>query len=470
MQAEVVEHEMLTPQVFSRQVLPIERVFLRSPAANISLVARVNGFIAEDLFQAALAKVQQAHPLLGVRVHLNDDQEAVFTSDEVPPFPVKICPRTSEDQWFQEILEQHHLPFNVERGPLVRFILLRSPTISEIIIFCQHMICDGMSLAFLMKDILLHLGDPSRRPDPPVEAPLLVPDNFPVNISRSLLARLFMRKINNSWKKHKVIFDYEDFRAIHRAYWNNYTYGVLPIEMTAAETADFAARCRQNQVTVTSALCAAFLAARQEVLGDEDSKPTVYVPVDLRSRLKTSVSESLGLYASGVKFKFRYDPKRSHWDNTRALSKQLGKEVKGDKVFQNIVNMDLMVPTLWDAQSFSFLGKVVSSKSDRYPKLSGFSNDEKNPAVKLNKGIRNKAPELSVTNLGRLDFPLTYGPFELDTFYFVPSTGPFLEIVLGVVTAGRKLTITVNYIEENITKATAKAIKERATKYLHSSH
>ena len=143
---------------------------------------------------------------------------------------------------------------------------------SEIIIFCQHMICHGMSLAFLMRDILLHLGDPSRKPDIPVESPLLVPDNFPVKVSGSLLARLIMRKINNSWKKHKLIFGYEDFREIHRAYWNNYTYGVLTIEMTEEETLDFAARCRQNQVTVTSALCTAFLAAQLEVLGNGNVK------------------------------------------------------------------------------------------------------------------------------------------------------------------------------------------------------
>jgi len=74
---------------------------------------------------------------------------------------------------------------------------------------------------------------------------------------------------------------------------------------------------------------------------------------------------------------------------------------------------------------------MVSIGSDRYQKLSVFSNDKKNPAVRLNKVIRQKTPELSVTNLGRLDFPLKYGPFELDKFYFVPSAGPFLEIVLG---------------------------------------
>jgi NRPS condensation-like uncharacterized protein len=122
-----------------------------------------------------------------------------------------------------------------------------------------------------------------------------------------------MRKINSSWKKHKLIFDYEDFREIRRAYSNNYTYGVLTIEMAEEETSDFAA-----------------------------------------------------------------------------------------------------------------------------------------------------------TNLGRLDFSSKYGPFELDKFYFVPSAGPFLEIVLGVATVGGKLTITINYVEEKISKATVRAIKDQAMKCLDS--
>jgi len=129
-----------------------------------------------------------------------------------------------------------------------------------------------------------------------------------------------------------------------------------------------------------------------------------------------------------------------------------------------------MHPTLWDAQSFSFLGKMVSIDSDRRQKLSAFSNDKKNSAVKLNKRILEKAPELSLTNLGRLDFTLKYGPFELDKFYFVPSTGPFLEIVLGIVTVGGKLTITINFTEEKIRKATVEAIKDRAKKYLDSNN
>jgi NRPS condensation-like uncharacterized protein len=65
---------------------------------------------------------------------------------------------------------------------------------------------------------------------------------------------------------------------------------------------------------------------------------------------------------------------------------------------------------------------------------------------------------------------LKFGSFELDKFYFVPSAGPFLEIVLGVVTVGRKLTITINYVQEKISEATVRAIKDCATKYLHSTN
>ena len=114
MQSEVVEHVTRGHHVFSRKVLPIERVFLRSPAANISLIARVKGFISKELFEAALVKTKKSHPLLSVRVNINDDQEAEYTSDGVPEFMVKICQRASENQWFQEILEQHKVPFNVE--------------------------------------------------------------------------------------------------------------------------------------------------------------------------------------------------------------------------------------------------------------------------------------------------------------------------------------------------------------------
>jgi len=35
------------------------------------------------------------------------------------------------------------------------------------------------------------------------------------------------------------------------------------------------------------------------------------------------VGESFGLYASGVKLKFRYDPRKNYCDNTRELNRLL---------------------------------------------------------------------------------------------------------------------------------------------------
>jgi NRPS condensation-like uncharacterized protein len=80
--------------------------------------------------------------------------------------------------------------------------------------------------------------------------------------------------------------------------------------------------------------------------------------------------------------------------------------------------------------------------------------------------MRKSVVPLSVTNLGRLDFPTKIGQLELDKLFFVPPSGPFLELVLGVVTGAEKLVITINYMEETRNTETVKAIKERVLKHL----
>lgn len=48
-----------------------------------------------------------------------------------------------------------------ESGPLVRFVLVYSPQVSDLIIFAAHAICDGIALANLVRDILICYGEPN---------------------------------------------------------------------------------------------------------------------------------------------------------------------------------------------------------------------------------------------------------------------------------------------------------------------
>ena len=70
-------------------------------------------------------------------------------------------------------------PYEFDVRPAIRFILVQSPDVSELIILCHHIICDGMSLAYLARDLLVHLGNPAREVDvSPAPAPIDL-DNLP---------------------------------------------------------------------------------------------------------------------------------------------------------------------------------------------------------------------------------------------------------------------------------------------------
>ena len=453
---------------FRREILPFERRFLRSPAANISLLARVKGSISEEEFRAALRKVEKMHPLMRVRVELNERQEGFFTSEGVPEIPVNVVPRASDEDWMEEMRRLHLEPFSMERGPLIRFSLLRSEETSEILVFCQHMICDGLSLSYIARDVLSHIADPDLEADV-VEAPLLTPENYPVKANQGLVTKLAIKKIRRQWRDRETLFDEGDFREIHKIYWGNYTYRALPMEFTRAETERFVQACRENSTTVNSALCAAFLLSHLEATGRQDLNPHVVVPVNVREMLKEPVGEAMGLYASGVKFKYRYEPRKPLWENVRVFDREVKKRVVRDKVFQLLESLTGLPDSLSDAFSFAFLGRMVPPDSERYEKLHEFSADEDNIAVKLGDKMRGETPGLALTNLGRLGFPERYGDLTLDRFIIAPSTGPFLKMVVGAATAAGRLSVTVNYIEEVTERGLMEDIRDRVMKLLKST-
>ena len=76
-----------------------------------------------------------------------------------------------------------------------------------LIIFCHHILCDGLSLAYLAQDLMVHLSDPDREvdllPNPvPIER-----ENIPDDVSLNAVAKFFINRINKKWEQEKVLFD-----------------------------------------------------------------------------------------------------------------------------------------------------------------------------------------------------------------------------------------------------------------------
>ena len=76
---------------------------------------------------------------------------------------------------------------------------------------------------------------------------------------------------------------------------------------------------------------------------------------------------------------------------------------------------------------------------------------------------------VAVTNLGRLDFPKTFGALELDRLIMQPGGAVPLSnvnLVGGAVTCSGKLSLIVEYAEEAVDTATIEKIKDIAMEFL----
>ena len=126
---------------YQRAITPIERLFTRSPFSTVTMAAGIRGSVS-------IAKVQQRHPNLGVRIVEDDDGNPWFTSEGAGEIPVEVVPRESDDHWIRVVQEACQIPFEFDVRPAIRFILVQAPDRCELIILCHHIICDGLSLAY----------------------------------------------------------------------------------------------------------------------------------------------------------------------------------------------------------------------------------------------------------------------------------------------------------------------------------
>lgn len=440
--------------------------------ANISIMGRVKGRVSASGLKQALKKIGIRHPVFASRVETDENNTAWFRTDHVPPIPLRVAVRESEDQWRDEIRYEQGRPFSPSRGPLARCVLIRSEDLCDIFIFAQHAICDGTGLAFLFRDLLSFLGSPEREAVPLPEPPLLIPENLPKGVSENpvkrWIRRIYSRQLNKRWQKDPFRFDREDFLALNRAFTNQFTYKIATQALDREQTGKLIACCRRHHCSVNSSLATAYIAGYHDVLGPfTGSRQRVAVPVDMRKRLERPAGEVACLFVGTVMFKFAYRQDRDFWSNVRVFQEIAHRRMAALDCFEVMFQMEDIDPGLMDVLlGFGTMAGYVPRGEKRYDKLSSFAGNKKNAANKLAKHFLAALPGTIITNLADLNFPETYGPLILERLFFAPATGPDYPLVMGVVTTGGRLTLTLNYFEETAASDAMAAVIDRAEQYL----
>ncbi len=458
---------------FEREVTSPERFFSRSPFSIVTMVARIKGNITAGMLNNAVGKVQQQHALLRFCIKEDDNHTQWFSSAGVQAIPVAIVPRNSKDDWIKVHADALKVPFEFETRPAIRFILVHSKDVSELIILCHHIICDGISLAYLARDLMIHLGEPGEDIELKPAPPAIDLDNLPDDVTQSSIVKYFIKRMNRKWAADCEYFDSEDYRVLTNAYWDNYSHAFICIELSDTETSDLVARCRKENTTVNSALAAAFCGAQSFIVGEESYHPKVVVAADLRERLPQNPGEGIGMYAGGVELIYKYNHQMTFWENARKFNEKIQPKYTNKNLFSNINNWLYLDQTILDAIPFKELGELVPPDSPRYEKLSNFRRKEDVVLGILKQdnldSLEAKIWGTAVTNLGRLDFPSTYGSLELERLILQPGGGfPLanVNLVIGAVTCSGKLSLIVEYAEQTLDPQMVATIKDKALEYL----
>jgi hypothetical protein len=402
---------------------------------NFALTVRVRGAFTPDQFQQALDKVRLKYPSSAMRVTKESDGNAYLISDVNLKFPVRIIERKHSESWVEEASTELGQIFDLLNQPPLRLVWLRSDNVSEIVFVCSHALADGLSAAYLARDLLIFMSDPQADVEPiPLNPAMseLIPD-FPgrrIGIWRTKLRAALLKLLISLRPKT----DQQSEAGVDTA---KPKYNLLPWELTPQQTSTLVTRSRAEGTTVHAALGAAFLRAFGEFHGDS-WKRKIQSPVNLRERLTHPVGEAFGLFINLVEFYANCAPERDFWEVAREIKEGFIRYAGDKPIFSSVMDttvlMDELTPILTPQNLAEFW-----------------------PGVEY---------DLSITNLGRLDFPLQYGSLQLEALYGPSISGIPEEIVLGVATIGGIMRFTLVFTSLKLSISQAEQIKEKAMHWL----
>jgi NRPS condensation-like uncharacterized protein len=438
---------------FKRKLLS-ERIHYRAPYNYVVLTARIQGKIPLELLKSALNQVRIKHPLLRSRIELEKDGSAWFTQGDVQELPIEVVDKVNDTQWIERTITEYKKQFQLDKGPLIRFILLESQHNSDLMIVCQHTICDGMSLVYLTRDIMTYIGNPRTETEPFDVPPVLDLNCFKEPVKIGFLPKLVLGHFDKAWKKQKTVFFENDYKKIYSNFWNQEKLNIATQTIDENSLNSLVLSCRDKGITINSAVSTAFIIAQNVIQNVFHHFSKTGIAVNLRNRMANSPGEGMGLFAGGCSVGAKYSKNKSFWTLAREFDIEAKRLLaKGNSIYDMLL-FNLVDQSLIDGVYFHLFGNFENKTVALFTKLLHFDK---------------KAPGLGVTNLGRVEIPQVYGSYKLDTLFFVPPNIPSGEKILGIITIGGRMNITLSCLESSLDAITTKKVLEYAIACLKKS-
>jgi hypothetical protein len=297
---------------------------------NFCVAADVDGDVSPETLPATFALLQRKHPLLNAQIH----DRSAFGGKPGPafyecnrPIDVAIRPLADDEDWMKEAERQLDLRFNPSSGPLMRATVFHSPGRAQIVLTFHHAIADGMSGAFVLRDLMIALsGQPigTLAAKPSCETLLVRHPEF----NRSCDTRQPQR------------LDVDALRAIGEQASHQANHAARPkitaVSLDRVFTRRLQDSARAQGTTVHGALAAA------EILAANDHRPgipcTIVSPLDLREMLGVD-DGSCGVYIGVSRHVHLAANGETFWTLARQATDEiaLAKTVKATSAFMKSI-------------------------------------------------------------------------------------------------------------------------------------
>lgn len=430
--------------------LEVERVYYRRPTTHAIMVARINGNVSINALQKSLQNLQWMHPLLSCSIQIDSEQVAWFEFDPTLEPNLESRARSSENYWLDVIAKEHSFFFNLDKGPLIRYILLWSKEKSDLVINCHHSICDGTSLYTLIEDIMECLEGKvvSETIDAPSISELVPPERRKV----SLIQKSIIGLLNRIWSRNEPVFSNQDFEKLHRVYWNINRPLVKSYTLDEVEVKKLVTKCHEHDVSVHTVICTAFVKAQREIQGNKDSfRKYVHMPVNLRNRLTGQIDRAFGFYATAIIVELESEADVSFWDSARRLHEIIGDCLVDDEKLFRLFQMGILHPTLLDSTYFSRYNLF----KNRISRL-----------VAKSMGLDGLIAGIAVTNLGKKTLEKEYGQLELESIFGPSVYTDIIEKVISVLTLNERMYITLTFDKNQVEEEVVELVTKKALNFL----
>lgn len=303
----------------------VERYFWLSDQnspKHFCMALQVSGETTPARWKAALGHLRARHPLLRVSIGSSSDGRPVFLEAGDRDLPLRVIPCEQPHDWEGTISKQLMEPFPDDAPSLVRAVLLHSWSFSTLIFTAHHSVADGISVAYLMRDLLLAMEEQPL-------SPLALPP-----AQETIAARwgIVAEPLSAGGRKATKL---DRSRGVPH---------VSSLRLSSKLTSDLRASARSNGTTVHGALVAALVLAGRRLHKAWQQGPVRTVsPVNMRPTLEIADDCVVSIvFPSGA---YAPEPDGDLWELARAVKADLADAKSRSSIVNAFAAFDAIMTT-----------------------------------------------------------------------------------------------------------------------------